>query len=112
MYSSEDLERFYVEYESEWVPRGMTLQAYCSRNNVPYRVLDKYVKDIRKKVYEVRIEGVPEEVPASSQMNDPSSASQSVAEVVKSNKRMSVLIRMSDGTEVSRRGFHRYALQV
>ena len=112
MNSSEDLERFYVEYESEWVPRGMTLQAYCSRNNVPYRVLDKYVKDIRKKVYEVRIEGVPEEVPASSQMNDPSSASKSVAEVVKSNKRMSVLIRMSDGTEVSRRGFHRYALQV
>ena len=104
MNSSEDLERFYVEYESEWVPRGMTLQAYCSRNNVPYRVLDKYVKDIRKKVYEVRIEGVPEEVPASSQMNDPSSASQSVAEVVKSNKRISVLIRMSDGTEVSRRG--------
>lgn len=104
MYSSEELERFYVEYESEWVPRGMTLRAYCSRNNVPYRVLDKYVKDIRKKVYEVRIEGVPEEVPASSQMNGPSSASKSVAEVVKSNKRISVLIRMSDGTEVSRRG--------
>ena len=70
------------------------------------------MKDIRKKVYEVRIEGVPEEVPASSQMNDLSSASKSVAEVVKSNKRISVLIRMSDGTEVSRRGFHRYALQV
>jgi len=25
MYSSEDLERFYVEYQSEWVPRGMTV---------------------------------------------------------------------------------------
>ena len=25
MYSSEDLERFYVEYQSEWVPRGMTM---------------------------------------------------------------------------------------
>lgn len=48
MYSNEDLERFYVEYESKWVPRGMTLQAYCSLNNSPYRVLDEYVKDIRK----------------------------------------------------------------
>ena len=29
MYSSEDLERFYVEYQSEWVPRGMTMLAFC-----------------------------------------------------------------------------------
>lgn len=27
MYSSEDLERFYVEYQSEWVPRGLTMLA-------------------------------------------------------------------------------------
>lgn len=40
MYSSEDLERFYVEYQSEWVPRGMTMRAFCDRNNVPYRVMD------------------------------------------------------------------------
>lgn len=43
MYSSEDLERFYLDYQSEWVPRGMTLQAYCSRNNVPYKVMENYV---------------------------------------------------------------------
>lgn len=35
MYSSEDLERFYAEYQSEWVPRRMTIRAYCDRNNVP-----------------------------------------------------------------------------
>ena len=58
MYSAEELERFYVEYGSEWVPRGMTLQACCSRNNSPYRVLDEYVKDIRMKVYEVRMESL------------------------------------------------------
>lgn len=40
MYSSEDLDRFYVEYQSEWVPRGMTMRAFCDRNNVPYRVMD------------------------------------------------------------------------
>ena len=28
MYGSEDLERFYVEYQSEWVPRGMAVRAY------------------------------------------------------------------------------------
>ena len=34
MFSSEDLERFYVEYQSEWVPCGMTMRAFCDRNNV------------------------------------------------------------------------------
>ena len=104
MYSSEDLERFYVEYQSEWVPRGMTLQAYCSRNNVPFPVMDKFVKDIRKKVFEVKVEGRPEEVPASSQMKEQSSVSKANKDVVKENKRISVLIRMGDGTEGSRRG--------
>lgn len=32
MYSSEDLERFYVEYQSEWVPRGLTMLAVLSQD--------------------------------------------------------------------------------
>ena len=35
MYSSKDLEKF-----DEWMPRGMSIQAYCSRNNVPIYVID------------------------------------------------------------------------
>ena len=50
MYSSEDLERFYLDYQSEWVPRGMTLQAYCSRNNVPYKVMENYSRNIQKMI--------------------------------------------------------------
>ena len=61
MYSSEDLERFYVEYQSEWVPRGMTMRAFCDRNNVPYRVMDNFVRNIRKKIVEVEMTGRPEE---------------------------------------------------
>lgn len=61
MYSSEDLERFYVEYQSEWVPRGMTMRAFCDRNNVPYRVMDNFVRNIRKKIVEVEVTGRPEE---------------------------------------------------
>lgn len=82
----------------------MTLEAYCSRNNVPFPVIDKFVKDIRKKVFEVKVEGRPEEVPASSQMKEQSSVSKANKDVVKENKRISVLIRIGDGTEVSRKG--------
>lgn len=54
MYNSEDLERFYFDYQTEWMPRGMSIQAYCSRNNVPYKVLDKWIRDIYKRVVPVK----------------------------------------------------------
>lgn len=53
MCSSEDLERFYVECQSAWVPRCMTMCAYCDRNNVPYRVMENFVRNILKKIVEV-----------------------------------------------------------
>ena len=36
MLSSEDLERFYFQYQTEAVPLGMSVQTFCLRNNVPY----------------------------------------------------------------------------
>ena len=62
MYSSEDLEKFYFDYQTEWMPQGMSIQAYCSRNNVPYKVLDKWIKDIYKRVVPVQVTGTPEEL--------------------------------------------------
>ena len=49
MYSSEDLWRLYVEYQSEWVPRGLTMRAYCDRNNVPCMVIENLVFNIKKR---------------------------------------------------------------
>lgn len=49
MNSSEGSERFYVEYQNEWVPHGMTMRAYCDRNNVPYMVMEYFVRNIRRK---------------------------------------------------------------
>ena len=61
MYSSEDLEQFYVEYQSEWEPRGMTMRAYCDRNNEPYWVMENFVSNIRKKIVEVEVTWYPPE---------------------------------------------------
>ena len=37
MYNSEDIELFYVEYQSEWVPRGMTMRAEgAGRSKLPF----------------------------------------------------------------------------
>ena len=60
MYSSEDLERFYFQYQTEALPHGESLQSFCVKNKVPYNIFQKWLKDIRKKVVEVQVDGVPE----------------------------------------------------
>lgn len=118
MYSSEDLERFYVEYQSEWVPRGMTMRAFCDRNNVPYKVMDNFARNIHKKIVEVEVTGRP----AEGESDAPDAAS-SPGRDIKARElpterharpagRISVSIRFGDGTEVSRRGLDYVGLKV
>ena len=57
MYSSEDLERFYFQYQTEALPRGESLQSFCVKNKVPYNIFQKWFKDTRKKVVEVQVDG-------------------------------------------------------
>ena len=59
MYSSEDLERFYFQYQTEALPHGESLQSFCVKNKVPYNIFQKWYKDTRKKVVEVQVDGVP-----------------------------------------------------
>ena len=61
MYSNEELERFNFEYQTGWMPREMSIQAYCSRHNVPYKVLDGFIRQLSGKVVAVQINGKPEE---------------------------------------------------
>lgn len=62
MYSSEELEKFYFDYQTEWMPRGMSIQAYWSRNNVLYKLLDRWIIDIYKSVVPVQVTGFLEDL--------------------------------------------------
>ena len=42
MYSSEDLERFYFQYQTEAVPHVVSLQSFCLTNNVLYNIFYKW----------------------------------------------------------------------
>ncbi len=48
MYSSEDLERSYFQYQSEALLHGESLQFFCLRNKVPHNVFYKWYKDTQK----------------------------------------------------------------
>ena len=62
MYSNEDLERFYFQYQTEALPSGESVQSFCKRNNVPYNIFSKWYKDTRKRIVEVSVEGRPSAV--------------------------------------------------
>ena len=101
MYSSEDLEKFYFDYQTEWMPRGMSIQAYCSRNNVPYKVLDKWIRDIYKRVVPVQVTGTPEELKIESPQL---TATRQETNPSNDNVSIKIIISTSSGMELSRDG--------
>ena len=102
MYSSEDLERFYFQYQTEALPHGESLQSFCLKRKVPYNIFQKWYKDTRKKIVEVQVDGIPvagkEDQPTRS--NRPQSA-------LRSNNdtpvRIWVDIRISNGLHLSQK---------
>ena len=72
MYSSEDLERFYFQYQTEAVPHVVSLQSFCLTNNVLYNIFYKWYKDTRRKIVEVQVDGVPSGPPSESVPSSPS----------------------------------------
>lgn len=58
MYSSEDSERFYFQYQTEALLHGESLQSFCMKNKVPYNIFQKWYKDTRNKIVEVQVGGI------------------------------------------------------
>ena len=56
MYSSEDLERFYFQYQTEALPHGESIQSFCVKNKVSYNIFSKWYKDTRKQIVEVKVD--------------------------------------------------------
>lgn len=100
MYSSEDLERFYFQYQTEAMPKGVSIEQFCSRNKVPYNIFYKWYKDTRNQIVEVKVDGLPtssqEELKQESPSQEPSST------VTKpSGDRFLVELRMTNGLHIS-----------
>ena len=41
------------------MPHGESIQNFCVRNKVPYNIFSKWYKDTRKKIVEVKVDGMP-----------------------------------------------------
>lgn len=102
MYSSEDLERFYFQYQTEAMPKGISIEQFCSRNKVPYNIFYKWYKDTRNKIVEVKVDGLPistqEEPTVESRSQE-----QSSTETKPSGVRILVELRMTNGLHISQK---------
>lgn len=101
MYSSEDLERFYFQYQTEAMPKGISIEQFCSRNKVPYNIFYKWYKDTRNKIVEVKVDGlsssVQEQPKKEARQQEPQEAGPT------SLVRILVELRMTNGLHVSQK---------
>ena len=101
MYSSEDLERFYFQYQSEALPHGESIQSFCVKNKVPYNIFQKWYKDTRNKVVAVQIDGVPGSKTEEKKQSDQSQTGSSI--ITDHPVRIWIDIRMSNGLRLSQK---------
>ncbi len=100
MYSSEDLERFYFQYQTESLPSGESVQSFCKRNKVPYNIFQKWYKDTRNKIVEVKVDGMPEAETPAEVLSKSSMANE---EKRATDVRIWIEVRMSNGLHISQK---------
>ena len=101
MYSSEDLERFYFQYQTEAKPNGISIEQFCSRNKVPYNIFYKWYKDTRGKLVEVKVDGLPDSAHEESRKDGRPQAESSASAT--SPVRILVELRMTNGLHISQK---------
>lgn len=57
MYKNEDFERFFLRYKADAYPAGESIQSFCIKNNVAYNLFERWYRDTRKKIVEVKVDG-------------------------------------------------------
>ena len=55
MYSSEDLERFYFQYQTEALPHGESLQSFCLKHKVPYNIFQNGIRILETRSLKSRL---------------------------------------------------------
>ena len=100
MYSSEDLESFYFQYQTEALPHGESLQSFCMKPKVPYNIFQKWYKDTRKKIVEVKVDGIPVEGGDETE-TEPNGQFHNVSQTDDKSVRIWVDIRISNGLHLS-----------
>lgn len=44
------MKRFYFQYQTEAMPKGISIEQFCSRNKVPYNIFYKWYKESANRI--------------------------------------------------------------
>lgn len=114
MYSSEDLERFYFQYQTEALPHGVSVETFCLNNKVPYNIFSKWYKDTRKKVVEVQVDGIPSTASTTASLQNEESIGKSKTSSpteINSQVKIMVDIRMTSGLHICQKNLSYQSLR-
>lgn len=84
------------------MPKGISIEQFCSRNKVPYNIFYKWYKDTRNQIVEVKVEGLPTSAQEEQKQEIPSQEPSSTV-TKPSVVRILVELRMTNGLHVSQK---------
>ena len=103
MISNSDFEKLWFLYKTEGVPKGISINAFCSSRGVNYNDFNKWYRKMHKSIVPVEIEGAPENVIGETVGTDAEDASK---ERRSKNGGIHVFIRTHDGLQIQKKGLN------
>lgn len=99
MLTSKDYEKLWTRYQSEGVANNLTLQQFCSMNNVPYNSFEKYLKTRSNMsgVYPVTVTDAPQGTTSEKETSDRTEAKPTITATKSGETRILVSIKMTNG---------------
>lgn len=106
MISNTQMEKLWQRYQTEGVAHNMSIQQFCSMNNVPYNSFEKYLVTRRKMsdVYPVSITDVPEDKETDKLAEEPKAAPTDTKPALEEKPkavRIFVSIKMTNGLSMN-----------
>lgn len=108
MYSNKDYEKLWQKYQTEGIAHNMTLQMFCSMNNVPYNSFEKYLKTRRamSDIHLVNITDIPHEDVEQSDTQSVGPAAKESSRDSDAPVRILVNICMTNGIRITQRNLN------
>ena len=61
VYSSKDFESLWFLYQTEVLPKHISIEEFCTKHGVDFPTFDKWYRKTHKKVYPITVAGMPAE---------------------------------------------------
>ena len=101
MYSSSDFEKFWFLYKTEGEPNGISINAFCVSNGIPYTQFYKWFRNTRQPIVPVEVVGAPVATDTEKEMPTASAEKEPIRKY-DSNSGIRVIIQSRSGLQIKK----------